>query len=295
MNSVHEVIAYQKANRIYDDFITAIKSNNNEKIKNSTLIKIFDEIVKRGKECENIIPKNTTLYRARIVKDFNQLPILQNPTYEDYFSGFDYEGSKEPPPQFTEEGRCNRKGMPLLYLAKCKYTACAEVKPEFTQIISLATFRTKRDIRIADFCTDRRWASVAEYARSLNCEIGSLLTFVMLQFTGSTGKFYDYTVSQYITDYFKNFDYRGIAYRSAQTGLASYAIFLPYEHYIEFMDTKLIYTDRKQFHFVQYDNLERIGNDNYKEVADDIIKQEKIRIIRSRRISNGKTQNDVDG
>jgi hypothetical protein len=50
----------------------------------------------------------------------------------------------------AHEGRVNPKGIPCLYLATDKETAMAEVRPWLGAKMSLASFRTERDLRVVD-------------------------------------------------------------------------------------------------------------------------------------------------
>lgn len=52
----------------------------------------------------------------------------------------------------AREGRANPKGIPFLYVATNRETACAEVRPWIGSSISLAQFRTRQLLRLVD-CT----------------------------------------------------------------------------------------------------------------------------------------------
>jgi len=56
-----------------------------------------------------------------------------------------------PPPPLASAGRLNRVGVSFLYLASDQSTAAAEIRPHPGHLVSLASFRAVKEIRIADF------------------------------------------------------------------------------------------------------------------------------------------------
>jgi hypothetical protein len=112
------------------------------------------ELVERHRhDLTAIVPSGRAFYRGRIgvktrlsakhappaeVRNFRYLP----------FSGKDID---RPPLQLATEGRFNRAGVSLLYLASDVQTAVAELRPHPGHLVSTAMFRLKRDLKVANF------------------------------------------------------------------------------------------------------------------------------------------------
>jgi len=56
----------------------------------------------------------------------------------------------------AREGRANPKGIPHLYLSNDKDTALAEMRPWLESLLSLAQFKTVRELAVVDCSTDKR-------------------------------------------------------------------------------------------------------------------------------------------
>jgi RES domain-containing protein len=56
-----------------------------------------------------------------------------------------------PPPTIATPGRLNRSGVSFLYLSTDETTAAAEVRPHPGHRVSIAAFRSLKEIRLADF------------------------------------------------------------------------------------------------------------------------------------------------
>lgn len=67
----------------------------------------------------------------------------------------DVTGAKEdrllPKLKYAYEGRANPKGVVVLYLASSNETAMSEIRPWIGETVSIARFKIRRDLRIADF------------------------------------------------------------------------------------------------------------------------------------------------
>ena len=231
----------------YQEFIKAIKSNDVREIETSTVVKLFDNIINNCYSFESVLPENTYLYRARIVKDMEDLPIADE---EDVFSGYDEFGSKEPPLSLSEEGRCNAKGVSYLYLAEEDYTACAEVKPMYLSLISVATYKIKQKLKILDLDIARSKPVLPKIDEFEDYDVKSIISFVMKQFSLSSGPFGQYEISQYIADYFRKAKYDGLAYNSSQTNKRCYVIFSSHKNFVEFVSSEIYLVDRSEFSYV---------------------------------------------
>ncbi len=65
--------------------------------------------------------------------------------------GFDEENSGAPPKECSMPGRANPHGIPYLYLAEGKETAIVEIRPFIESQVSVATFKPRRELKLADF------------------------------------------------------------------------------------------------------------------------------------------------
>lgn len=96
-----------------------------------------------------ILLKGTKFYRARLISEEDKNELNQ---YRDVrFYGFSSSGCGAPPPEKVDkDGRCNRVGQSVLYLAEDQYTALAETRPGKRKRVSIAEFNLKRDVKIID-------------------------------------------------------------------------------------------------------------------------------------------------
>jgi len=109
-------------------------------------------------ELEYTLPQGTVSLRARTgveavygrTNGFD-LQILRQP-----YCGAEIGASPSP-----GNGRLNRAGQPVLYVASKAYTALAEIRPHPGHYVSIGGFETLSDLRIADFDPD-----IAEFATS---------------------------------------------------------------------------------------------------------------------------------
>lgn len=99
------------------------------------------------------LPKGTTLYRARMIKnnEFNS----DEKNSDNTIKGFDEKGSGKPPALIADNGRVNPIGISILYTATEVETACAEIRPFKNCYLSVAQFKLNDDILLADFVLDK--------------------------------------------------------------------------------------------------------------------------------------------
>ena len=153
--------------------------------------------------------ENDTLYRARCIHTDNIKKIKADQRLE----GFDKKDSGEPPTGKSFSGRANPAGVSSLYLASDIETACAEVQPVPSQLISVASFKLKADTTIIDLCK----VKVQESTKYSQAEMNSAIRKVMFEFARPQDKEndIDYAVSQYIAAFFMQKGVQGIKYISS--------------------------------------------------------------------------------
>ena len=65
--------------------------------------------------------------------------------------GYDWKESKEPPAKYAAAGRNSKQKEKALYMASNEITACAEVRPPFRALVSIAKFTADKEMTILDF------------------------------------------------------------------------------------------------------------------------------------------------
>lgn len=208
-----------------------------------------DEFLKQLKtnfnNMELIIPKNTIAYRARLYKanisleedelvksgfeylmntkpkKFDPTELIENAHLiandklnRKKFKGFNAKESLVNPNHLMiEDGRCNHKYSPCLYISDSINTAISEIKPNISANISVAKIKVLEDLKIINLVSNKEKDFVA---------------FVGEMFTQNVTLEHPevYAYSQAICDYVKYHKYDGIAYPSCQlNGGINYAIF----------------------------------------------------------------------
>lgn len=248
------------ATSAFETFKKALSSGDNRQIEESKAIRLLDRILS-DMDCpfRKTLPKDTVLYRGRLVdfqKPLNGIHIITENGNEKYI-GYDKYASKEPPIGSQKAGRCNINGMPYLYLAEDEYTACAELKVPYRYIVSIASFRIMKDLKILDFSEDVTMP--IEY-RKLFEEYGfmpaHMMTELMASFTTpvSCADDHNYNATQYITDRIRKNGYDGIAYRSHFSGKTNYVIFNCGSDNVVFVESHLMLIEHKGYQITSLDD-----------------------------------------
>jgi hypothetical protein len=97
------------------------------------------------------LPAGSEIFRARIGYVDSRFQVFARP--EDPWSYFPFEAAKlgAPPPILASAGRMNRGGVSFFYGASDPDTAVSEVRPHPGHVVSVGSFRTVRELVIADF------------------------------------------------------------------------------------------------------------------------------------------------
>ena len=140
--------------------------NFNESVENAPgftddiqkILNIIDDIVlgKEKEQFEKELKQGTKYYRARIInpKDDGNSKTGLGKTIDGKFKGYNDMNSREPLLGIGGEGRNNISGVSYLYMASNPETACMEVKSQFADLISLATFELREPLKIIVFSDD---------------------------------------------------------------------------------------------------------------------------------------------
>lgn len=127
------------------------------------------------------------------------------------YKGFDAKNSGIPPAELVEAGRANPDHIGYLYLSEDENTPIYEVRPTIGQMISIASFRVQKNLRIYDFTKNIP-------IKTDNCseDLSLLFPFLSKKFSKPyNGKKEEYLPTQYLTETIKNMGFDGIRFKSA--------------------------------------------------------------------------------
>ncbi len=124
-----------------------------------------------------------------------------------------------PLPYEASEGRVNPKGIRCLYLATTKETAMAEVRPWLDEDISVARFKTVRDLRLIN-CSEHAFDGMVIHFVEPDDEkkekaVWSAIDRAFSQPVTQNDKSSDYVPTQIIAELFKCNGFDGVIYRSS--------------------------------------------------------------------------------
>lgn len=226
-----------------------------------------------------------TFYRARRIHSGNIRNIIADGKVE----GFDKGNSGAPPEGKAPSGRANPAGISMLYLASDIATACAEVRPIPTQLISVGSFKLKMNAPIIDLCV----AQIKDSNKYSREKMYIALKKIMFEFARPQDEQtdIDYAVSQFITGFFKQKGFHGIKYLSSHNNSkGSYNLVLFDENLAECISEHgVIYrciSEQKKFQVFQTDinDGEKIivSNIDTGELSNDVIDELSITIKRNK-------------
>ncbi len=130
-----------------------------------------------------------------------------------------------PPAAVAGMGRLNRQGLPVLYLASQAYTALAEIRPHPGHYVSIGTFETIADFRMADFDPDIALFSANDVRLDLYAVIQALDSLMSTPVTpdDKTG----YLVTQLLAEVLQARGFDGVRYRSSVSDGVNICLFDP--------------------------------------------------------------------
>ena len=273
MNSTPEIAAQQLFDAIshkykqnnshlnYDEFAKLIEENNNKKIEESEIYILLANMLSEGKtKFKETLSMDTSLYRSRIVDItcIEKFSISGN-----RLNGLDKFESKEPPLHTAMNGRSNIAGASYLYVATDKYTAVAECKPLRGSFLSVAEFKTTKELKIFNLCDNDSLGELKELQDSKNYSVKTLVELIMRAFYNSV---YDidsgYKISQYISELVRKHGYDGIAYKSFISNGKNYAIFNCCEANIKFIESEIVQVVAQHIDIVSLNDGDCITNPN---------------------------------
>lgn len=157
---------------------------------------------------EYIVPRDTILYRGRLVKSLDETEINK----DDSFRGFDKSGSGITPPHKTSDMRANYKYIPYLYCTPDSYVAVAELRPHLGSVISIARLQVNEELKLFNLASPL--TNDTDKNKFLN-ELGVMFS----EPVDSSDSIKDYIPTQYMAEYIRDLGYDGIAYKSSYMNL----------------------------------------------------------------------------
>ena len=125
---------------------------------------------------------------------------------KEFFYGFDESGCGVPPKEHRKSGRLNAKEDEYLYLALEKDTAIYEMRPSISQIYSVATCKSNKELVLVDFRPPHKLDNDNFFIYSLTDKISEPNTDNNEEF---------YHITQQLSHFLQNEGYDGIIYTSA--------------------------------------------------------------------------------
>lgn len=203
------------------------------------------------------IPKDTNFYRARILDVKDDKRVDKGIGYsKDRLYGYNWQESKEPPASKAKAGRMSRKKEVALYLASDEITACSEIKPSIRQLVSVAHFKSTKNVQVIDFSKLKYSEPLDINDEKYNADARQFLQKVLALFTTPVDNPNDYCITQKIVDHFREKDYTGFIYRSFYTNGNNYTFFDDSMKCFQWIDSRVLIYYATASLFVSVDELE---------------------------------------
>lgn len=134
--------------RVWQRFVIGLRSENRFSLADEAA-KFVELLIEYGRKHKTItLPRDTSLYRARINESKSKDP-------------FPLDRMGAPPANLAGHGRLNPKGIPYLYLASDEITAISEVRPWIGCDITVAKFSLVDDCEVVNF-SNKHYVNVPE-------------------------------------------------------------------------------------------------------------------------------------
>ena len=199
------------------------------------------------------------MFRARIIdiEDDNNPDSGVGKTKNGLFIGYNEANSREPIIGISGNGRNNVAGASYLYVASNPETACMEVKSGYGDLLSLATFKTSKNMSIIDFSTDKSFQYEDTVLHDMS--LGSFFTLLMAQYTVPVKNEKVYRATQILSDYLRKTGVDGIAYKSYLVpGGVNYTIFNSHPNIIKFENSRVLMHKQANHSFWDFNNKKTV-------------------------------------
>jgi hypothetical protein len=128
----------------------------------------------------------------------------------------------------AHEGRVNPKGIPCLYAASDELTALSEVRPWLGALVSVATIKIERTLRLVDCCAPRSILDNPLVGEGATQRVGMIWRHIGHAFSEPVEPdvaLANYAPTQMIAEHLRSLGYDGLIYESLLGSGRNYAIF----------------------------------------------------------------------
>lgn len=250
---------------------------------------VFKEILKLcEKDYIRTLKKGALLFRARIVDDLNDLYEGKKGIHieDGYICGYDWINSKEPPIGVSSEGRANIKHSSYFYCSENGNTAASEVKPSINEYVSLATFKTKRNLKLIELSNKN--------CKDISKEEASCMRELVRYFSVPIRNADDYKFTQFISDEIRKCGIDGIRYKSYFTDSYNYVIFNCSMNTLEFVRSRIIKLHSQKLNFMDISSEKLISTTCEDKIPDNVIFREKLMLYTIMKYGNKSNKDNLD-
>lgn len=232
------------ANVHFDAFKESLQAGDFEKVYTSAVFNAITDLCTGT--ATTIVNAGTKVLRARIIKDLGDIYGAKKGIHfeDEIIRGYDWYNSKEPAVGISSEGRANSRYSSYLYCATDGPTAASEIKANIGDYISLASFTTKRDLKLVRF----EIKDIFEGETVQAC----IQNLIARSFSVPVSDTQEYRLTQFISDEIRKHGVDGICYKSHFTHHDNYVIFNCSMDTIKFTNSKIIRLHSQQLNFVDF-------------------------------------------
>lgn len=174
----------------------------------------LDTVLSTAAERETVIPLGHCFWRSQHGHDYRTV----NADDREYEGLSPHPRNRmKPKPNLASDGRANPRGIPYLYLATTKETSIAEMRPWVGAYISVAQFKTQRELKIVN-CSGSENRNLYTFeepsAKERTKAVWSHIDKAFSDPVTRNDLGPDYIPTQIIAEIFKKEGYDGIAYKS---------------------------------------------------------------------------------
>ncbi len=163
------------------------------------------------RETETVIPKGRNFFRSRVSNEKGE-------------KGFARSEMGAPPDDVASAGRANSKGQSCLYLSNNRKTTVKEIRAHAFDYVTIATFRTNREIRVLDLSSITHsspfYSGTGKVSYLVNEQHLRKIENDMAKPMSRWDSDLDYLPTQFISDFAKFLGYDGVKYYSTFDGMA---------------------------------------------------------------------------
>lgn len=255
------------ANLDFSNFKDYLENGEYEKVYSSPVFKTIVSLC--NEENITVLRQNTTVLRARIVKDMDDIFCGKNGIHFEngVLRGYDWFNSKEPPVGISAEGRANSRYSSYFYCADNGQTAASEIKANIGDYISLASFDIKRDLRLIRLEENKLPQIRAKEEWYLNS--------IARHFSAPVSDSHEYHLTQFISDEIRKHGVDGICYKSHFTNDYNYVIFNCSMSTITFKNSKIIQLYSQQLNYIDFSAEKMLSTHPLTDLNEQEIQREK--------------------